>query len=140
MDADERKRIQLAANALSDGNGVVWVGRFDDLIGSYFAITAVTNAELLQRRLLSEPTNTKTSKRAQERPGFSNLGGLGGDSRCRPKQAGSLLLHDVAASAGVHLTADDNVHSPGCLAHRYELLDGLDQFFLAQIYGRERKP
>lgn len=22
-------RIQLAANALSDGNGVVWVGRFD---------------------------------------------------------------------------------------------------------------
>jgi hypothetical protein len=24
-------RIQLAANALSGGNGVVWVGRFDDL-------------------------------------------------------------------------------------------------------------
>lgn len=23
-------RIQLAANALSDGNGVVWVGRFDE--------------------------------------------------------------------------------------------------------------
>lgn len=31
-------RIQLAANALSGGNGVVWVGRFDDLkqdISSY---------------------------------------------------------------------------------------------------------
>jgi hypothetical protein len=38
-------RIQLAANALSDGNGVVWVGRFDELERGYpLGIAIITNA------------------------------------------------------------------------------------------------
>ena len=103
-------------------------------------ITSVTNAEPSQRRLLSEPTITETSKRAEKRSRFAGLGGLGGDSRCRPKQAGSLLLHDVAASAGLHHTTNDDVYSSECLAHRYKLPDSFDQFLFAEISRREREP
>ncbi|RFU74825.1 dna repair rhp55 [Trichoderma arundinaceum] len=54
--------IQLAANALSDGNGVVWVGRFDDLKE---AIPLVSLPELTRKpRLLPKTAYAKNSKRA----------------------------------------------------------------------------
>lgn len=35
IETDGACRIQLAANALSNGNGVVWVGRFDEYKMNY---------------------------------------------------------------------------------------------------------